>query len=95
MSSQRNVHGKRISTYMEVEDVKEILKNHYAKRHAVSYFVGSPYNKEFMLRNGYQGGVMGFPSNYGTLQKSPTPCSITPQGLATTSEKKRKHPNLA
>ena len=91
--SQRNVHGKRISTDMEVEDVKAILINHYAKRHVVSYLIGSPYVKDFTLRNGYQGGVMGFPSNYGTLQKSPTPCSITPQGLATTSEKKKKTPS--
>ena len=91
--SQRNVHGKRISTDMEVEDVKAILNNHYAKRHVVSYLIGSPYVKDFTLRNGYQGGVMGFPSNSGTLQKSPTPCSITPQGLATTSEKKKKTPS--
>jgi len=90
--SQRNVHGKRISTDMEVEDVKAILNNHYAKRHVVSYLIGSPYVKDFTLRNGYQGGVMGFPPNFGTLQKSPTPYSITPQGSTTTSEK-NKTPN--
>ena len=52
---------------MEVEDVKARLNNHYAKRPAMSCFAGSPSVKEFTLRNGYQGGVMGFPSNIGTL----------------------------
>ena len=74
---------------MEVEDVKERLNNYSSKRPTMSCFVGSPSVKEFMLRNGYQGGVMGFPPNSGTLQKSPTPYSITPQGSTTTSEKKK------
>ena len=93
-SSQRNVHGKRISIDMEVEDAKSRLNNHSAKRPVVSCFAGSPFVKDFTLRNGYQGGVMGFPPNFVTLQNSQTPYSITPQGLATTSEKV-KHPALA
>jgi hypothetical protein len=78
-SSQRNVHGKRISTDMEVEDAKGRLNNHSAKRPAVGPFVGSPCVKDFTLRNGYQSGVVGFPPKSGTPQKSPTPNSGTPQ----------------
>lgn len=100
LSSKRNVHGKRISTDMEVEDAKARLNNHSAKRPAVGCFVGSPSVKDFTLRNGYQGGVMGFPlksgtpqksltSNSGTLQNSQTPYSITPQDSATASGTKK------
>ena len=32
---------------------------------------------------------MGFPPNYGTLQKSPTPYYITPKGLTTMSEQNK------
>ena len=55
----------------------------------MSCFAISPSVKDFMLRNGYQGGVMGFPPNSRTLQKSPITYSITPQGSTTTSEKKK------
>ena len=88
LSSQRNVHGKRISIDIEVEDAKARLNNRSSKRLDMSCFAVTPSVKEFMLRNGYQGGVMGFPPNSGTLQKSPTPYSITPRGSVTTSEKK-------
>ena len=79
---------------MEVAYAKARLNNHSTKKPAVGYFAGSPFVKDFTFRNGYQGGVMGFPPNSGTLQKSPTPYSITPQGSTTTSEK-RKHPAIA
>eukprot|EP00253_Pinus_taeda_P031721 PITA_31721 len=100
LSSQRNVHGKRISVDMEVEDVKERLNNHSAKRPAVGRFVGSPSVKDITLRTGYQSGVVGFPlksgtpqksptPNSGTLQSSPTPYPITPQDSAPVNEKKK------
>lgn len=100
LSSQRNVYGKRISVDMEVEDVKERLNNHSAKRPAVGCFVGSPSVKDFTSRIGYQCGVVGFPPksgtpqksptpNSGTVQNSPTPYPITPQDSVTANEKKK------
>ena len=53
LGSQINVHGKRISMDMEVEDVKERLNKHSSKRPPVICFTGSPSVKEFMLRSGY------------------------------------------
>ena len=53
LSSQINVHGKRISIDMEVEDAKARLNKHSAKRPVVSCFISSPSVKEFTLRSGY------------------------------------------
>ena len=74
---------------MEVEYAKARLNNHSSKRPDMSCFVVSPSIKNLILRNGYQGGVMGFPPNSRTLKKSPITYSITPQGSTTTSEKKK------
>eukprot|EP01018_Ginkgo_biloba_P037604 Gb_11305 [translate_table: standard] len=77
LSSQRNAHGKRISSEVEVEDMTSRLDSYSFKRPAVDGVANSPSVKNFTFRNGY-------PERSGL-----TPNSKTPQSSAARIEIKK------